>query len=207
MCYIEYFPIIPKGCIAANKHVHMVKDITPCFETVAIAMARQADSETDPKGELAITLCLDAECMRIDCFRRKMHVAPLQESNPHCPICTGEKTLVAALLVDTDTEYAVLPTGRQLRTAATERSLPSYFRRTDLWYGPDFDMDRIRLVTTADNKLRYDPARDGVTNRAYEARVAKRIRRVYFKLCKQLDEESDSVVPATLDLRMSVFQH
>lgn len=99
MCFSEYFAVIPKGCHAENKHTYVLKDVVPCFETVFLAMARNADAGGDP-ATLNITLCNNKDSVKIDCFRHKLEVKALQMKNPHCPVCLGEKTLAEALMVE-----------------------------------------------------------------------------------------------------------
>ena len=100
MCYIEYFAIIPKGCLASNKHVHIAKKTIPCFENIAVSMVRNAAMGLDPE-KLELIFCKDSECMKIDCFRRRLEVKALQGKNlsPCYPVCKGEKTLAQALMV------------------------------------------------------------------------------------------------------------
>jgi hypothetical protein len=99
MCFSEYFAVIPQGCRAENKHAYMLKDVIPCFETVFLAMARNADAGGDP-ATLNITLCGPKDCLKIDCFRQKLEVKALQVKDPYCPVCLCEKTLAEALTVE-----------------------------------------------------------------------------------------------------------
>lgn len=98
MCFSEYFAVIPLGCRAKNQHAHGLKDIIPCFESIFLAMARNADAGGDP-ATLNITLCSDKDRLRIDCFRNKLEVKALQTKDPYCPVCLGEKTMAEALMV------------------------------------------------------------------------------------------------------------
>lgn len=90
----------PKGISCAeNNHAYVLKEVIPCFETVFLAMARNADAGGDP-ATLNITLCDDKACLKIDCFRQKLEVKALQAKDPYCPVCLGEKTLAEALMVE-----------------------------------------------------------------------------------------------------------
>ncbi|KAF3396010.1 hypothetical protein F1880_006627 [Penicillium rolfsii] len=127
MCFSEYFAVIPKGCCAKNKHACMFKDVTPCFETVFLAMAQNAEAGGNP-ATLNITLCDYRACVKIDCFRQKLEAKALQTKDPYCPICRGEKTTAEALMVpeDENTQYAFLPNGNLLCAPDNNNPLPQY---------------------------------------------------------------------------------
>lgn len=127
MCWIDYYPVIPEGCMATEQHIAMRKRVSPCSKVFAAgfhAVISQQTSEAmeekinktlfkmyqasvtassynavPPTGASVFDFCPPEKCKVIESYHRELCMARLQTRDPYCPVCKGEVGKYESLMV------------------------------------------------------------------------------------------------------------
>jgi hypothetical protein len=108
MCWHKWIPVTPQGCKALNPHIMMHKETIYCNTVIDTAIKLSQpnyfldEDEREQRRDntrFRLQACPHEDSKIVDSFNRRIEVKPLQVVNPRCPCCTGEMSMVDALMV------------------------------------------------------------------------------------------------------------
>ncbi|CAI7678545.1 unnamed protein product [Penicillium manginii] len=137
MCWHKWIPVTPQGCKALNPHIMMHKETIYCNTVIDTAIKLSQpnyfldEDERERRRDntrFRLQACPHEDSKIVDSFNRRIEVKPLQVVNPRCPCCTGEMSMVDALMTDSSfqSSYAVLPNGRELHISSVTEELDDH---------------------------------------------------------------------------------